>query len=151
LFIRAKKKPGEKPKATTAAPAEETPEYLFSNTYSVDTDQSFRYAEASLDRNPIHVDPKMGQAAGHPGVILHGLCTMAMSTRELVDNLADGNSARVARIQVRFTKIVLPNDTLTTRAWLVDQDENGRTIGFETLNQDGKPVIGNAIAEIRNP
>jgi hypothetical protein len=44
----------------------------------------------------------------------------------------------------------LPGESLTTRAWLVEQTEGSRTIGFETVNADGKPVIGNAVAVFSN-
>jgi acyl dehydratase/putative sterol carrier protein len=147
FFVRAPKKPGEK-KAEKVE--EETPErdYIFESTYAVDEDQSYRYADSSLDKNPIHVDENTAKAAGHPGVILHGLCTMAMTAREAVNRLADGQPGRIKRLKVRFTKIVLPNDNLTTRAWLVDQNDSVTTYGLETTNQKGEVVLGNAIVEI---
>ena len=144
-FIRGPKKAGEKKRE----PAE-TPErsWLFESTYTVDGDQSYRYAEASLDRNPIHIDDAIAKAAGHPGVICHGLCTMAMATRELVDRLAGADPTRLKRVKVRFSRIVLPGDQLTTRAWSVDEREGVRTVGFECLNQRGERVLTNAFAEI---
>jgi acyl dehydratase/putative sterol carrier protein len=146
-FIRAKRKPGEKkePKEATA-PVER--DYSFSSTFKMDSDQSIRYAEFSLDNNPIHTSEKTAQSAGHPGIICHGLCTMAMTGRELVNHLAGGDPARLKRFKVRFTKIVLPGDELTTRAWLVEENDAVTTYGVETLNQDGDLVIGNALVEI---
>ena len=124
-----------------------TRDYLFENSWNMDEDQSIRYAEASLDRNPIHVDDGVAKAAGHPRMIAHGLCTLAMSTRELINQVAQGDPRKLKRIKVRFTKIVLPGDTLHTRAWLVDQTADSQTIGFETLNANGQVVLGNASAE----
>ena len=80
---------------------------------------------------------------------MHGLCTMAMTTRELVNHAADGDPKRLQRIKVRFSKIVLPSDTLTTRAWNVEQNNGVTTVGFETLNQNGDKVISHGLAEIR--
>jgi acyl dehydratase len=73
---------------------------------------------------------------------------MAMTGRELVNHLAGGDPARLKRFKVRFTKIVLPGDELTTRAWLVEENDAVTTYGVETLNQDGDLVIGNALVEI---
>ncbi len=142
-FIRG---PGGGGKKSEKAPAPER-DYLFDTAWRMDADQSIRYAEASLDRNPIHMDDGVAKAAGHPRMIAHGLCTLAMSTAELVNRLADGDPTKLKRIKVRFTKIVLPGDTLHTRAWLVDQTADRQTIGFETLNADGQIVLGNASAE----
>ncbi len=149
-FVRAKRKPDEpKPeKKADEAEAEER-EILFESTYTVDSDQTYRYADASLDKNPIHVDENAAKAAGHPSVINHGLCTMAMTCREVVNELCAGDPTRLQRLKVRFTKIVLPNDELTTRSWPVEDNGDYVTVGVETTNQKGEIVIGNAIAEIR--
>ena len=147
VFIRAKKKaekPAEKP-AAEPAPARTL---LFESTYPVDKDQPIRYAAVSLDNNPIHVDDNTARAAGHPGVILHGLCTMAMTCRELVDRACGGDPRRLKRLRVRFTKPVLPGDTLTTRAWAVETNGGVTTLGVETVNQKGETVIGNGLAEV---
>ncbi|HIA02460.1 MAG TPA: hypothetical protein EYN06_03475, partial [Myxococcales bacterium] len=147
FFVRGQKKPGEK-KEAKAPQAPVQRDYSFNSSFRMDDDQPLRYAEYSLDKNPIHVDEKTAKAAGHPGVICHGLCTMAMTGRELINHLADGNPARLKRLKVRFTKIVLPGDELTTRAWLVEENNGVATYGVETLNQNGDLVIGNALAEI---
>jgi acyl dehydratase len=142
-FIRGPGGGGSKSDKT--APPER--DYLFEQTWKMDEDQSIRYAEASLDKNPIHTDEGVAKAAGHPRVIAHGLCTLAMSTRELINQVAGKDPTKLKRIRVRFTKIVLPGDTLHTRAWLIDQTADRKTIGFETLNTDGQVVLGNASAE----
>jgi acyl dehydratase len=147
-FIRAAGGSGGGKKAPKAAPPPR--ELLLNQSWTMDPDQSVRYAEASLDKNPIHVDNDVAKAAGHPGIIAHGLCTMAMSMRELINGLAEGDPRRLKRLKVRFTKPVLPGESLTTRAWLIDQAEGSRTFGFETVNASGKPVIGNAVAVFSN-
>lgn len=141
LFIRDRSAP-KRAKAPAEPPPERT--YIASETQTVAQDQPARYADASLDRNPIHLDPKVAEAAGLPSVILHGLCTMAFATRALVNHVCDGDPSRLARVRVRFSRVVLPGDELTTRIWREDEE----TVGFETLNGAGKSVLSGGRATI---
>ncbi len=91
----------------------------------VDADQSLRYAEASGDHNPIHKDEAMAKAAGLPGIILHGLCTMAFVHNAAVRQVG-GDPNKVRRLAVRFNRPVMMGDTLSIEArgdpkgpWLV--------------------------------
>tara|TARA_B100000029_G_scaffold42262_1_gene39274 strand:+ start:160 stop:993 length:834 start_codon:yes stop_codon:yes gene_type:complete len=122
---------------------------LFESSYGIDGDQSHRYAAVSHDNNPIHVDDDTAKAAGHRGVILHGLCTMVMAGREVINHLCDGDPRRLKRLKVRFTRVVYPGDTLTTRAWPLETNEGVTTVALETVNQNGETVIGNALAEFK--
>ena len=149
FFIRGKKKAdGGSAKPKAEAPPAPSHDLIYENSFTVDDDQSYRYAESSLDKNPIHVNENTAKAAGHPGVIAHGLCTMAMTGRDLINHYLDGNPARLKRLKVRFSAIVLPGDTLTTRAWVIEKNDNITTLGLETVNQHGKAVINNALAEV---
>ncbi len=145
-FIRGAKKPsgdGEKKKAPKAAPpAPPAPD--FEAPFSVDDDQSYRYAEASLDDNPIHVDPDTAKAAGLPNVILHGLCTMAMSGSAIVNSQADGDARRLKRLGVRFARPVLNGSKLTTQGWNTDDGTQ-----FIVKDDNGNVVIANGVAELR--
>lgn len=94
-------------------------------TQVVDADQSLRYAEASGDHNPIHKDEAMAKAAGLPGIILHGLCTMAFVHNAGVAQ-AGGDPMKVRRLAVRFNRPVMMGDSLSIEArgpaagpWLV--------------------------------
>ncbi|MGH7425078.1 MAG: FAS1-like dehydratase domain-containing protein, partial [Candidatus Methylomirabilales bacterium] len=60
------------------------PEVLFEVAQRVDEDQAFRYAEASGDRNAVHLDEEAARAAGFPGIILHGMCTMALAGKAVL-------------------------------------------------------------------
>lgn len=131
------------------APSEQpTREVVYEEATKVDEDQPIRYAEASGDPNPIHTDENVAKMAGLPGVINHGMCTMAIATKGAVDGLAGGDPTRVKRVAVRFSKIVFPGQELTTKFW-AEGAGNGTTIyGFETYNPDGAAVIKNATVEI---
>src|SRR5262249_37413568 len=50
----------------------------------VDDDQTFRYRDASGDQMPIHLDESFAKSVGLPGIIAHGLCTMAMCSQAIV-------------------------------------------------------------------
>ena len=139
FFIRGEKKKDKKE-------AREIPDRgkpVFEHAMKVSDDQPIRYAEASGDNNPIHVDPAVAKSAGLPGIILQGLCTMAFTSQAVIRGLAEGDPARLRRLAVRFSKPVLPGDELTTRIW-----KAGDAFEFETANQEGALVITNGLAEL---
>ncbi|CAN5668860.1 MaoC/PaaZ C-terminal domain-containing protein [soil metagenome] len=114
---------------------------LFEGETTVDPDQMQRYAEASGDRNPIHLDRRAARLAGLRSPILHGMCTMAMATKAAVDGPAAGDPARIGRVAVSFSRPVLPGQTLTTRLWELSSSGGTTTYGFETVDGAGHAVI----------
>ena len=111
-------------------------------------DQTFRYAEASGDVNPIHLDANIAKMAGLPGIIVHGLCTMAFCSKALIETVGGGDPRRLRRLRVRFVRPVLPGQTITTRIWAAQEKPERKTFEFETINQNGRAVIRSGIAEI---
>ena len=109
----------------------------------VSPDQSYRYAKISLDDNPIHVDPETARAAGLPDVILHGLCTMALSGQAVLKALAFGDARKLKRLAVRFSKPVLNGATLTAHIHPV-----AGGCRFSVTDPNGDAVITNGIAEL---
>jgi acyl dehydratase len=107
-------------------------------TYAFDADQTFRYAEASGDPVPIHLDDAAARAVGLPGIIIHGLCTMAFCGRAVIDSVAGGDPARLTRLAVKFSRPVLPDQEITIRIYAAEAD--GR-YGFEALNAGGQAVV----------
>jgi acyl dehydratase len=140
-FIRGS---GSGSKAPGSAGEEPQREIVHEESVKVDDDQTLRYAEASGDPNPIHQDENVAKMAGLPGIILHGMCTMALATKGAVDALAGGDPLKVKRVRVRFSKPVFPGQELTTKFW----KESDGLFGFETYNPDGQAVIKNAQVEI---
>ena len=143
MFIRGS---GSGAKAPSAG--EPQREVVYEETTKVDEDQTHRYAEASGDFNPIHLDENTAKMAGLPGIINHGMCTMAIATKGAVDGLAGGDPERIKKVGVRFSKPVLPGQELTTRFWKESDGDGITTYGFETYNPDGAAVIKNGIVEI---
>lgn len=142
-FIRGS---GSKGKSSSAE--EPQRDIVHEHAFKVDEDQPARYAEASGDPNPIHTDENIAKMAGFPGVINHGMCTMAMAVKGAVDELATGDPTRVRRVAVRFSKPVFPGQELTTKFWKEGTGAGTTTYGFETYNPDGAAAIKNATIEI---
>jgi len=112
------------------------------STILIDASHPVRYAEASGDDNPIHLDESVAQAAGLPTVILHGLCTMAMAVAGVVDEALDGDASRLRRVAVRFSRPVLPGHEITTELFRSESRPEGQnTYHLVTKNQDGDVVI----------
>jgi acyl dehydratase len=116
---------------------------------AIDADQTFRYAKASGDNMPIHLDEEFARNVGLPGIIVHGLCTMAFTSWAVVTSVADGDSSRLARLAVRFSRPVLPGQTITTTIWAAGERDGRAAYGFETRNPDGDVVIKDGLAEVR--
>ena len=114
----------------------------------IDDDQTYRYAEASGDRNPIHVDENVAKMAGLPGIIVHGLCTMAFTSKAIIDDACAHDPAKLKRLRVRFSRPVRPGETITTRVWDDGTRDGRRVLAFETYNPAGQAVIRAGLAEV---
>ena len=98
-----------------------------------------RYAGASLDFNPIHIDPEAAQAAGLPGNVLHGLYTMAVLARS-VGELAAGDPGALRSLEVEFTDVAVPGTEFAT-VGEVTEVADGRASVDASVVQDGTTVV----------
>ncbi|WP_406813440.1 MaoC/PaaZ C-terminal domain-containing protein [Mycobacterium sp. M23085] len=119
-------------------------------TQHVDDDQTFRYSPASGDPMPIHLDEEVARDAGLPGIIAHGLCTMAFASWAVLTEVADSDVTRLRRLAVRFSKMVLPGDDLQTRIWRDGSRDGVTTYRFETtrVGTAGEKAITDGWADI---
>jgi acyl dehydratase len=113
----------------------------------VDLDQTYRYAVAAGDPMPIHLDEDIAKDAGLPGIIAHGLCTMAFTSWAVLTEVGASDVNRLKRFAVRFSKMVRPGDDLETRIWKVGSDNGVTTYAFETVRGEDF-VITDGLAEI---
>jgi acyl dehydratase len=90
----------------------------------------------------------VARMAGLPGIIVHGLCTMAFTSKVMIDNLCDGDPTRLKRLRVRFSRPVRPGETITTRVWPDGAREGRRVFAYETSTSEGQAVIRGGIAEV---
>jgi acyl dehydratase len=104
-----------------------------------------RYAGASGDFNPIHVDPEFAKQVGLPGNILHGLYTMAQVAR--ANGEAAGDATKLKRLSVQFRGMGFPEQEITVTGNVVEE-RNGRVVVDTVAEQGGNQIIRNAQAEI---
>lgn len=147
FFIRGRQRRQKRPEPPLEEEAA-TGEPLLRVQQAIDADQTYRYAQASGDYNPIHVDANVAKIAGQPGIIVHGLCTMAFTAKVMIDHLCNGDPRRLARLCVRFTRPVFPEQTITTAVWSKPDCEGRRVYAYETYGPEGKAVIEDGIVEI---
>lgn len=104
-----------------------------------------RYAGASGDFNPIHIDEEFARAVGLPGRILHGLWTMAQVARAQTE--AAGGPEHLKRLSVQFRGMGLPEQEVVVSGTV--REAAGRRVVIETVaEQAGKQIIRNAEAEL---
>ena len=106
-----------------------------------------RYAGASGDFNPIHIDPEFAKQVGLPQNILHGLYSMALVARANVA-AAGGDPRSLRRLSVQFRGMGVPEQEITVSG-TVKQAEEGRVVVDTVAEQGGKKIIKNAEAELR--
>jgi acyl dehydratase len=107
-----------------------------------------RYAGASGDFNPIHIDEDFAKKVGLPGRILHGLWTMAQVARAQTE--AAGGPQALQRLSVQFRGMGVPEAELQVTGE-VREVRDGVAIVATQAVQNGKAIIRNAEAEVRLP
>ena len=105
-----------------------------------------RYAGASGDFNPIHIDPEFAKSVGLPQNILHGLYTMAQVA--LACSQAGGGDPRaLRRLSVQFRGMGFPEQEIAVSGSEKDAGD-GRVLLDVVAEQGGKKIIKNAEAEL---
>jgi acyl dehydratase len=104
-----------------------------------------RYAGASGDFNPIHIDEEFARQVGLPGRILHGLWSMAQVARAQTD--AAGGPEALRRLSVNFRAVGLPEQELTVTGTVAEVTD-GIAVVHAVAEQGGTAIIRNAEAEI---
>jgi acyl dehydratase len=115
-------------------------------TVTPDKYLTVRYAGASGDFNPIHIDEEFAKAVGLPGRILHGLWTMAQVARAQTE--AAGGPDKLQRLRVQFRGMGVPEKEITVTS-TVREVADGVAVVDAQAEQNGKRIIRNAEAELR--
>jgi acyl dehydratase len=113
----------------------------------VDPYRPIYYAAASGDFNPLHIDHRVGRAAGFRGAILQGMCTYAWAAEACVEYL--GDPARLRRLRVRFSRPLQIGDVVTIEGRCTAIEGGDLRIEIAARNQAGEPVLKSAVADGR--
>ncbi|KAF2351560.1 MaoC-like domain, partial [Trinorchestia longiramus] len=118
LFIAGEGKFGGRRSNDAVVPLAEVPDTPpeASVDYTTSVDQAALY-RLSGDLNPLHIDPSFAAMGGFSTPILHGLCSLGIACRGVLEVFCGGDPASFKAIKVRFVKPVLPGQTLTTQLW----------------------------------
>jgi len=100
--------------------------------------QSALIYRLSGDYNPIHADPGLARQAGFDRPILHGLCTLGVATRAMVETYCGGNPAGLRSLSLRFSAPVYPGETIVTEFW-----RDGDEVGFRARAAERDVVVLN--------
>ncbi|XP_031328032.1 peroxisomal multifunctional enzyme type 2-like [Photinus pyralis] len=113
-------------------------------SYKTTIDQAALY-RLSGDINPMHIDPNFSAIAGYEKPILHGLCTLGISVRLVMGAFASYDRKLFRAVKARFTKVVIPGQTLRVDMW-----RNGNRIHFETIVvENGTAAITGAYVDLK--
>ena len=115
-------------------------------TVTPDRYVTYRYAGASGDFNPIHLDDEFAKSVGLPGVILHGLYSMAQVARAHTE-AAGGDPRALKRLSVQFRGMGFPEQEIVVTS-NVKEASKGRAVTETEAAQGDNRIIRNAEAEL---
>lgn len=123
------------------APPEREPDHVISDETRPEQAAIYRL---SGDRNPLHIDPDFAKVGGFDTPILHGLCTYGFVGRAILKAVCGNDPANFKSFEARFTDVVYPGDTITTKLWVDGPEEKSAIVQAET--QKGNVVLAGAKA-----
>jgi len=131
------------PKAPRFDPPEgKEPDFRIEYQTSVNQAAIYRL---SGDKNPLHIDPEFARKVGLDRPIMHGLCTFGFAGRAILHSVCGGDPARFKTLSVRMARPAYPGDILITEVWKLE----GGNYVVRTVDQDGKPLLVNGLAETK--
>jgi acyl dehydratase len=125
---------------------------VFSVPKVVNREDVKAYADASGDQNPLHQDDDFARSVGFPGIIAHGMFSMAHLVTALKDWV--GDPAALRSISVQFRAVVYMDETLVARGRVASKDEGSGEVTLDLwadVERDGETVraIKNSRAVVR--
>jgi acyl dehydratase len=106
-----------------------------------------RYAGASGDYNPIHIDADFAKSVGLPSNILHGLYSMGLVAKAAAQGLAGGDPRALKKLTVQFRGMGLPEQEIVVTGAVKEVDGDRVTVDLEAAQGDNR-IIRNAQAEL---
>jgi acyl dehydratase len=113
--------------------------------------QTFVYAEASGDSNPIHLDDEAARRAGLPGIIVHGMLTMALARKAAVDSACPGRDPlRLTEMSARFARPIFPGQSITLQGVATTSDTDRIVQRIIARDGEGRDVLRDAVCRIEH-
>ncbi len=106
-----------------------------------------RYAGASGDFNPIHIDREFAESVGLPSNILHGLYSMGVVAKAASQGLAHGDPTALKKLTVQFRGMGLPEQEIDVTGTVKEVDGDRVVVDLEAAQGDNR-IIRNAQAEL---
>jgi acyl dehydratase len=106
---------------------------------------TYRYAGASGDFNPIHLDDEFARSVGLPGRILHGLWSMAQVARAQTE--AAGGPDKLRRLSVQFRGMGVPEQEIVVTSSLREERDGVATVDAEARQGDTR-IVRRGVAEL---
>lgn len=98
------------------------------------------------DYNPIHIDPQFAQMGGFSTPILHGLCSFGFAVRHILKQYADDDVTKFKAVKTRFSKPVIPGQTIQTDMW-----RDGNRVLFQCkVVENGQVVLSGGYVDLKN-
>jgi acyl dehydratase len=117
-----------------------------SSNYTLTPDQTRRYADAARDYSAYTIDPAVAAKAGFPAPIVHGMLTLSLAGRAIVDHHCGGQTPRLKRLGCRFAHplFLTAGQSVKVEHW---SGADG-LVGFEATDAAGNIVIKNGYAQV---
>ena len=125
------------------------PEVLWASDIHIDPLRPYIYDGCSNIEFPIHTSPKFAEMVGLPGIILQGTATLAYAIRELVNNEADQDPARIAEIACRFSGMIRPGTDIKVCCTGKKSHEDFTDVFFEVQNCEQKKAVRAGYVKIK--
>jgi acyl dehydratase len=119
-------------------------EQMFASRLHIPKEQSFLYAEASTDRNPLHVNAAAAAARGFRDVIVHGLCTLSLCHRAVSEALCKEDPTRIKTLFSRFSRPVFPGSSMIFRGKKIEADASSKLVRITATDDSGEDVLKDA-------
>ncbi|GAB5468088.1 MAG: MaoC/PaaZ C-terminal domain-containing protein [Rhodospirillales bacterium] len=131
---------GEAPPLRPPAAGELTP----AERYPISPGLTQGYAEAARDYSPYCLSPEVARGLGFAAPLVHGMLSLSLATRGLVQRAAGGDAARLRRLGCRFSRPLLSRDGESLQVFRT----GSRIVHFTAQNGDGAPVLTRGYAEV---
>ncbi len=113
----------------------------WSATVPIATQAAHVYTECARIWNPIHTDLAVARAAGLPGLVLHGTCTIALAVSQVIRHDLGGDPTRITALAARLTGMVPMPSSIVVRG----RARAGDLVAFDVVNERGEPVLKDGV------